>query len=250
MNINDVHHFVVTRINMGMYASTPKSFLNTLEAKNRYMKARLPVIRKYHITSMKYQTDKNFKVIWIVDDKTPEVFVREIEEMSKEIDATIIFDKWPDGENIVEGNCLAGNWLEKFKPMIKSENVAITRLDSDDAVTNNFISVIKGYFEEPPVCIDFWRRLTIDTRGRLFLLQAIPQNTARCTPTVTCIEKTVDLKTPFLGSHFKLSKIFPVKIYDDLVWCKRENRPPTSRLISHLKESRLEDIKGFEGLGF
>jgi hypothetical protein len=246
----NIDHFVVTRINMAMYSSTPKSFLASKEAKDVWMNGKIPLIKKHHIGSLKYQTNKDFKLIWIVDERTPKEFTQILEEMSKEINATIIFDLWPlSVTGIREGNCLSGNWLEKFKPMIKKENVAITRLDSDDILSRDFIEVVKSHFEKPPVCIDFWTRITKDDYGGLTLVQSIPKGKPGwCSPTVTCIEKMSDFKSPFICSHFKLSSVFPVKVYDDLVWCKTEKGPPN--IISRYKETRLEDIKGFEGLGF
>jgi len=250
--MSEIDHFMITRINIGLYSTTPKNYLASLEAKNKWMGGKLKAHEKYLLPSIKYQTTRDFKIVWLIDDKTPDEFMPKIEEQAKQIDATIIRDKWLTDRNITEGGCLDGDWLGKFKPMIKKDIVAITRFDSDDIMAKNFMEVVKSHFNEiPPVCIDFWYRLTLDMYGELYLVRCIPrEKPGWCTPAVTLIEKKSDFKSPFKGSHFKLGKIFPVKIFGEILWCKPERAAPASIKVAKIGETKLENIRGFEGIGF
>jgi hypothetical protein len=251
---NKIDHYIMTSMNMGLYSTTPKSYLATKEAKDAYMVGRFPIVEKCLISSLKYQTNKNFKPIWIVDDVTPNEFVYEYENLAKEVDATIIFDKWLlEGVSIRGGTCCSGTWVDKFKEMIESKVVAITRYDNDDILSKNFVDVVQQHFNEDPYpyCIDFWKRISIDPKNPkdIYLVQSIKNGTSRCSPTVTLVEEKKDCKTPLYAAHFKLGKIFSVKIYKDVVWCKTE-RINMDLVISKFKRYSLDNITGFEGIGF
>jgi hypothetical protein len=129
-----LQHFIITRYNLGLYAT------KAIRDKEAWMKDRLRLFQTYTVPSIRNQTNKDFIWIVLVDNDTP---VSECEEIEDSVcDNTIILmNQWGDVGRFDEKNCEQLDWKSEFVVLcneLKIDYAAMTRLDNDDALVNDF----------------------------------------------------------------------------------------------------------------
>jgi len=238
----EIKHYIISRINIGLYSTNPKRYLVTMDEKNTRMDLLFSYLEKNSIPSIASQTNKNFEWVWLIDDHSPDGVKERVKKLSNILKSTTIFDKWESKVPFGEGNSCGGNWLRQFRENFRPGGiVSITRYDIDDYISSNFIDVIQKHFEYREFCIDFENRISVDWKGEKYLTYNKPPS-----PIITLLEKTDKIKTPYYYPHYKLDSYYQMKILPDIVYAKTEKEPHPSIIQSKLKRT---NIKNFEALG-
>lgn len=261
----DIDHYIITRINLGVYSSVEvvkpmtdyvKSLkkiplpLKSMEDKNSFMMEEIKCLKQFSIPSIMYQTNKNFKWIWLVDKGTPEEIKEQLISLSKFSSSDIIFDEWKSTEFYSERNSCGGNWVEQFRSKLerKDRMIACTRYDIDDYLSSNFVQVVQNYFDDSIGCIDFEFRITIVTKEDNTLYMTKNLSFGGASPIVTLVEKKENIKTPYCKPHYRLNKIYPFHYYSNIVYAKVVKRPKKGITVSKMEEKKIQDVKNFENL--
>ncbi len=169
-------HIVVTRFNVGIYSDDTmlcgrQSRLRNKD-KDKWVRNRLDLMEQVCLKSLKSQKSQNFKWIVLVDEKTPShlllFIIATVEPYGKVIvtptlDGKDWFNSVFNSKEFIEDaiKLNSKNWIDKA---FDDDGVLYsTRLDSDDALHPNFISLTQDlaskFVNNMPcgekVCIDF-----------------------------------------------------------------------------------------------
>lgn len=90
-----------------------------------FYRARMDLFKRYYLTSLASQTEKNFTVLLRVDDKFPEESRRELEKVLSRYDLNVQITQ---------------NW----KATMGAGMHITTRMDNDDAIARDFISRVQA----------------------------------------------------------------------------------------------------------
>jgi len=132
-------HFIITRYNLGLYAT------KAIKDKDKWMEDRYRLFTDYCIPSIEAQTNKDFVWVILLDSKTKSVHLTDITDNVPE-NAVVFINKWPDIGRFDEKNCEQDHWKVKFVKLCKKigcEYAAMTRLDNDDALVNDFVESMR-----------------------------------------------------------------------------------------------------------
>lgn len=112
-----------------------------------WLERRMTLFRNFTMPSIKAQTNQNFTTVVLIDPDTPEDIVLELET---ELDAIMYFtESWwaVDRGDLVED--VNKEFSEFFFGLYEDTEWIITsRVDSDDALANNYIEVTQDMFRE------------------------------------------------------------------------------------------------------
>jgi len=152
MEQGDLHHFIVTRFNLGALgdhkAEPPETRFS-----ERWFVSKLVLMKHFAIPSVRAQSERPTWAI-LVDEESPLKQLELLGETLRKEENTIIIQ-------------VDSDWMHKL-PLTLSELtdkswIATTRFDVDDALRSNFCSVVRKKFAEKP------RRSVIDLpNGMLF----------------------------------------------------------------------------------
>ncbi len=112
-----------------------------------WLERRMELFRNFTMPSIKAQSNQNFTTVLLIDPDTPFEIKKEIET---ELNAVLYFtESWwaVDRGNIVED--VNEDFSNFFFQLCKDEDWVITsRVDSDDAIADNYISITQNLFRK------------------------------------------------------------------------------------------------------
>ncbi len=177
-------HYILTRFNLRAEDwTTTKN--NEKVLSEEWLEERFDLFENYCLSSVKNQTNQNFKWLVFFDTDTPEVYKQKVEEYRRSYENFLPF--FIDGMN---------NFLPEIVKNIKeldSEKYIITsRLDNDDCIHQNYTEVIQSYFDQQDHhALDIIDGYTLETgkNTRLGVLMKLNN------PFISLIEKKTNFKT-------------------------------------------------------
>jgi hypothetical protein len=210
-------HFVITRFNIGCPSK-------------EWITDRLDMMKKWHIPSMKSQTNKNFTYCVIIDDKTDNDTRNKLDEMLVGLNYLYLIDrrKNKDRSGIFKEHGTTTDdcgWYDDLKNILRNENVVMTsRIDNDDFYIPNTVDRIQRsvneskipYLLEPEYCF-FIGKTRLDfgvTRYNALL----PSQKNQISPACTLVEYGNSAETCYCGAHNKLGNKYPFEIIRGINW--------------------------------
>lgn len=155
-------HFIITRFNLRKKEwDTTRE--NTKVLTDSWMENRLQLFEKYCYSSLKHQSNKNFKWLVFFDTNTEDKYRKEITRLAK--DFPLFEPLFIDG---------MGAFLAEIKNTIKSQvtqpYIITTRLDNDDSLHEDFINEVQQQFSQQDFqAIDFIDGLTLQVEPEVKL---------------------------------------------------------------------------------
>lgn len=136
--MNDFQHFLITRINIDWHISRPK----TRQQRNDpdFLKHRLDVFEQICYPSVNAQTTQNFIWLLLVDSELPNSFKKRIEKYTSSTKIIPVYINNKDTCLQSLKQVIADNYALSNKYLIT------TNLDSDDAISEEFILTIQNQF--------------------------------------------------------------------------------------------------------
>ncbi|MBI9041304.1 glycosyltransferase [Lutibacter sp.] len=183
-------HYIITRFNLRKDDwTTTKN--NEKVLSDSWLQERFDLFENYCFSSVKNQTNKNFKWLVFFDINTPESYKQKVEEFQKSFDNFVPF--------FIDGMT---NFLPEIVKNIKlldSKEYCITsRLDNDDSLHINYVNTIQSYFDsQDHFAIDLIDGYTLQTGSTVrFGLKKQLYN-----PFISLIEKKENLKSVWFRSR-------------------------------------------------
>lgn len=131
-------HYIITRFNLRKDDWTVTKNNETVLSE-AWLKERFELFENFCLSSVKNQTNQNFKWLVFFDINTPDNYKRRVAEIQENYANFIPF--FIDGMN---------NFLPEIKKNIKlldnKEYIISSRLDNDDSLHKDYINVIQSYF--------------------------------------------------------------------------------------------------------
>lgn len=156
----DYRHYLVTRFNVLFRRTEQKDWAEHVEHKSfrvrnndMWLEKRLELFELYCLPSVRGQTNKNFQWVILMSEDTPPRFVNHISA------------RLPDDSYIVSGSgemldyTIAKKAMELLTPE-STEWVASTSLDSDDALSKDFIATVQKHIRPEKMYINLLRGVT------------------------------------------------------------------------------------------
>lgn len=186
-------HFLLTRFNVRVPGQTSRPSRD-------WMEHRLGLFEKYCVSSILAQDNLQFTWLVFLDEDTDEWARQRLESMREarqNVFRPIYINSHFTGK--VAGEVVAS--------LSRSEYVATTRIDNDDAVAVDFISTIQAYIHEDDFVFVNLVEGAQWQAGRIYL------RPYRSNPFITLIERRQDspLKTVFVGGHDELAHYGPME---------------------------------------
>jgi len=202
-------HYILTRFNLrATHWTTTKNKEKVLT--EEWLKERFDLFENYCFSSVKNQSNQNFKWLVFFDVNTPENYKLKVEEYRKSYDNFYPF--------FIDG---MPNFLPEIIKNIKlldTEKFIITsRLDNDDCLHEDYINVVQSYFDsQNHLAIDLIDGYTLQIGEKIrFGFQKHLYN-----PFISLIEKKDDFKTVWFRSRhgsWKYEKKI-IRIKDKRLW--------------------------------
>jgi hypothetical protein len=214
-------HYVITRFNI-----CGPSMDWTLK--------RLDAMEKWHIPSLKSQTNKKFKYVLIVDDQTGTKIIHRLDRAINGLnglDYCYLFDKRKEKRPTqiefkehytTTDDC---SWIDELKEIIKNEGVVLTsRIDNDDFYIPDTVDRIQRsvdetkipYILEPEFCFFVGKSLIDFGVTRYNALLATQKN--QISPACTLVEHGKVAETCYCGPHNKLGKKYSFDVIRGINW--------------------------------
>ena len=183
------NHFLITRFNIKSDTGFDGVITTRTFEDLEWLKDRFKRFEEYCYLSVKSQTNSNFKWLVLFDIDTPESFRERINSYKSYPNFIPIFINNFNKLKLQE--IIINNLTDAPKYLIT------TRLDNDDAISQNYIEMIQDNFNYQSFeIINFHLGYVWDeSSGRLYL------NGRGCNPFLSLIESIEDFKTIFLPEH-------------------------------------------------
>jgi hypothetical protein len=140
---------------------------------NEWMEGRIQLFFDYCYPSVKNQSNKNFEWIIFFDSRTPKEYLNRISEMD---DQGIIEFRFTDHWDKLDAEIL--QILDEHKHSYGQ--LISTRLDCDDAVSEDFVERIQGEVlknrAQTPFAINFSNGVILDKESKIYYLKKIESN--------------------------------------------------------------------------
>lgn len=192
-----------------------------------WVRYRLDFMKKYTLKSIKYQKNKNFKYLFLIDKKTPSKLKKEIYDMNIGDISPIIYEidcLWYD-EGLNEVNSF-------LKSIIKKDYVITTTLDSDDLIHKDYVGAIQDEFDYQNFEFILFKHGYAYMMPDLFVRDVYVYNSFQ-----SLIEKTKNMKSVnFMGHAAVREQKHRVSDNENPMWCRIIHDPTTT-------ESRQSKIK-------
>lgn len=202
-------HYILTRFNLRAADwTTTKNKEKVLT--EEWLKERFDLFENYCFSSVKNQSNQNFKWLVFFDINTPETYKLKVEEYCKSYENFYPF--------FIDG---MPNFLPEIIKNIKildTEKYIITsRLDNDDSIHEDYINVVQSYFNnQDHLAIDLIDGYTLQIGEKIRLgFQKHLYN-----PFISLIEKKDDFKTVWFRSRhgsWKYEKKI-IRVKDKRLW--------------------------------
>lgn len=177
-------HYILTRFNLRAEDwTTTKN--NEKVLTEEWLEERFDLFENYCLSSVKNQTNQNFKWLVFFDTNTPEFYKQKVEEYRRSYENFLPF--FIDGMN----NFLP-EILKNIKELDSEKYIITSRLDNDDCIHENYTEVIQSYFEKQDHhAFDIIDGYTLETgkNTRLGVLMKLNN------PFISLVEKKEDFKT-------------------------------------------------------
>lgn len=192
----DFEHFLITRFNLGFKTRYPDP-----DVRKKWMENRIKAFEKLTLPSVLAQSNKNFRWLVLFDPSVTEEhpeFIKRLEAIDFCQPVYIQTDSFAVGD-------LAATMKTMINPEIK--HVITTRLDSDDAISQNYIDEIQKHFvPHQTYIVNFTDGLGYSDKGDVSIFI---RNLVAFASFYECIEND-ELKTIYFTSHTSLKKYAPV----------------------------------------
>lgn len=235
-------HFIITPfyVRRGFTTTTGKSEerLASLE----WLDDRLRLFEAYCLPSVAAQSDQNFSWYLYFDDSTPKKYLDRVAAATSR--NTNIFIKrcafW-------EGSTLVNDVVSQLDH--RTRWVITTRLDNDDGLQRDFVSLLHAAAEEKMEFLNFPRGI-IWYAGRCYLYEH-PSNAF-----LSMVEPADNPRTVWLVPHAKAARIAPVRQLSEtpaflqVVHGKNvSNKPRGTRIAARRALVGFDAIEALQGLG-
>ena len=133
-------HFIITRFNIranyGCKLKNPENNPMNRILEEDYLKERFSIFEKYTLPSIKRQTNPNF--IWLIlfHKKTPNIFIKKIQELKEQFSFMDLY--FDDGESF-------SFWEYCNSQKEDTKYFVTTRIDNDDMFAEDYIARIQNY---------------------------------------------------------------------------------------------------------
>tara|TARA_R100001369_G_scaffold17655_1_gene33055 strand:+ start:922 stop:1770 length:849 start_codon:yes stop_codon:yes gene_type:complete len=177
-------HYILTRFNLRAEDwTTTKN--NEKVLTEEWLEERFDLFENFCFTSVKNQTNQNFKWLVFFDINTPEVYKEKVENYRKSYDNFLPF--FIDGMN----NFLP-EIVNNINKLDSQEYIITSRLDNDDCIHENYTNVVQSYFKKQDhQALDVIDGYTLETGKHTRLGTLTKLNN----PFISLIEKKEDFKT-------------------------------------------------------
>lgn len=177
-------HYILTRFNL-----RAKNWINTKNDEKvlteEWLKDRFELFENFCFSSVKNQTNQNFKWLVFFDKKTPDVYKKKVEAYQKSYTNFIPF--FIDGmENFLP------EIIKNIKNLDSEKYIITSRLDNDDCIHEDYTEVIQNQFDQQEhQAVDIIHGYTLETGKCTRLGYLMKLNN----PFISLIEKKSDYKT-------------------------------------------------------
>jgi hypothetical protein len=198
-------HFVITRMNVDWQISRPRGDRNDPE----FLSKRFALFEQICLPSVAAQTHKNFVWLMLLDAGLPDEFREKVAKYCAAVQLTPIYVRSRE------------TLLESVKQVVKKHTdedckyLITTSLDSDDAISKNFLQLVQAQFREQEFeFINFpFGYLYRASEQKLYLREWLTS------PFYTLIESyTGDFKTVLEYGHTEISDYNNCQIVAEPIW--------------------------------
>ncbi|MGJ5675866.1 MAG: glycosyltransferase [Nostochopsis sp.] len=196
--MNNFEHFILTRFNVKTVFGKSNIGLNF-----DWLNHRFQLFDDFCYPSVRAQSNQNFKWIVYFDSNTPDCFKSKIKEYAEWQNFIPIYLDTEFTDDVNRKNVL--------KLLNKNTNYLITtRLDNDDAVSNNFVQMIQeNFIQQKFEFLNFTNGYVLNN-GKIYYFKYLKN------PFMTLIEQidhfsVEGFKTILCGQHTELSKMGIIK---------------------------------------
>lgn len=183
-------HFILTRFNV---RESEEGVLD-----ENWLGHRFKLFSNVCFSSVKQQSENNFRWLVFFDSETPQRF-------RKEIDKYVQWDKFMP--TYVKGSDVLTQARIAISKIIESgtEHIITTRIDNDDAICKDFVKMVQdNYRGQECEFINF-------TNGCVLTKNGLYLDSQKSNPFVSLVEGVKDFRTVWCAEHNKLSDIGPIK---------------------------------------
>lgn len=183
-------HYILTRFNL---RATDWTFTKNKEKvlTEEWLKERFDLFENFCFSSVKNQSNQNFKWLVFFDVNTPEFYKIKVEEFRKSYENFYPFfiDGMPN---------FLPEIVKNIKLMDNEKYIITSRLDNDDSIHEDYVKVIQRYFDQQNhLAIDLIDGYTLQIGEKIRLgFQKHLYN-----PFISLIEKKDDFKTVWFRSR-------------------------------------------------
>ncbi|MDD3721371.1 MAG: glycosyltransferase [Lutibacter sp.] len=202
-------HYILTRFNLRATDwTTTKNKEKVLT--EEWLKERFDLFENYCFSSVKNQSNQNFKWLVFFDVNTPEVYKLKVEKYKKSYENFYPFfiDGMPN---------FLPEIVRNIKMLDSKKYIITSRLDNDDSIHEDYVNVVQSYFNnQNHLAIDFidGYTLQIGEKTRLGFQKHLYN------PFISLIEKKEDFKTVWFRSRhgsWKYEKNI-IRVKDKRLW--------------------------------
>jgi hypothetical protein len=185
MNLN-----IITRFNLKW---------KKIENYNQWLIDRILLFEKYLAKSLSKQVDKNFKLVLMIDQNTNKDIISKLNNIFSEnkIEAELLLCK-----NIKDSK-------DKIESKYKNKKVILSRIDSDDAVSENYVKNIRLFFSDEKnhdKILDFKSLYYFDTKTKETIEVFYPR------PSMF-LSMLSNVTTPYANSHDRVDIATKRKVF-------------------------------------
>jgi hypothetical protein len=199
-------HFLTTRINLEYRATADKPYSpHVIEETKRlaldpeWLERRLFLLNTYCLPSVRGQDTDNFTWLLLMHEDTPEEYrdkFKSLEDKVGNITTEVVFGRGTDLDVVPAALLSRLDGTEKF--------TINTSLDSDDCISNNFISTIQKNFRNKEEFIDVPRGYVVKEE------MAYTRRTSSVSPFRSFVEPVSNIKSVYCTIHGASSEVAPV----------------------------------------
>jgi Putative rhamnosyl transferase len=237
-----MQHFIITPFYVRRHFTGKTGKIEVQLAEPDWLEHRLKLFEDYCLVSVTHQSDQNFKWFIYFDDSTPPYYLDRIGSLTKNhrniFIKTCAFWKTPTLiEDIVAALAADTKWI------------ITTRLDNDDGIHRDFVSMIHSAAQERTEFLNFPRGIILYS-GKCYLYEH-PSNAF-----LSLVEPVEQPKTAWCIAHNQARQIAPVRQLTDtpaflqVVHGKNvSNKPRGTRIFARRARAGFEAIPHLSQLG-
>lgn len=190
-------HFLITRFNIGFKSRYPEE-----SVRREWMESRIAIFEKTTLPSICAQTEKNFTWLILFDPST----CKEHPDFIQKLQALDFCEPvFHESKTFASQSLIKTEISKRLDPSVR--HVLTTRLDSDDAVHQDYIKDFQAHFEPGKnYIVNFTDGFAYSQNH----LSEYKRNMVLFATFYECLD-SAELKTVYCVSHAALKKVAPVK---------------------------------------